>query len=171
MTYIYSSVDAAFDSCAFQSDCQGHPSGLFDALGRLLGRLSPPDKQCPGIWDQRFCEIQTILEQVSDNDRLSACSSGSEQSDQSNRPRSAIVCANVVVSKCMTKTLTLSLTRSTMGLPGADRIVRFPQERPRAAHKAILPQMRPRLAICAATERDADATVSKFLNFAAIRIS
>ena len=79
------------------------PGGLPDLEGDLFGGPTTFDEDGPDVRVERLCEIETGLEEVSDDDRGGSERFGSEERDEPDRTGSTvgIVVVVVVVSPCM----------------------------------------------------------------------
>ena len=91
-TNIDSSVNATFDTCAFQGHRQRTSRCFLDLGGLLLGAGITGNQHSAYARNQLFRKVQTVLEKISNDNRFCSSSSGREKGGETDR-----TCATVYI--------------------------------------------------------------------------
>ena len=89
-TDIDSSVNATFDTRAFQGDRQRTARCFLDLGGLLLRTGITGNQHSAYARNQLFRKVQTVLEKISNDDRFCSSSSGREKGDEADRTCAAV---------------------------------------------------------------------------------
>lgn len=73
-TDIDGGVNAAFDTCTLQGDSQGTTRCFLDLSSLFFGGGITRNQDSAYTGDQLFCKVQTVLEKISDDNRLRSSS-------------------------------------------------------------------------------------------------